>query len=84
MVVTFNVKRVPVFRFITIPSRDFVSFKNIVRRTKIPCRLLKVETGFNRRADFEFVRTPNFALTNLMIVASPQMVDGVRSLSFYF
>ena len=94
--VTFNLKRVPVFRFITIPSRDFVSFKNIVRRTKIPCRLLKVETGFNRRtkipcrllkvetgfnrrADFEFVRTPNFALTNLMIVASPQIDDGVRS-----
>jgi hypothetical protein len=82
--VTINVKRVPVFCFITITSRDFDSFKNIVRRTKIPCHLLKVETGFNRRGDFEFVRTPNFALTNLMIVASPQMVDGVRSLSFYF
>ena len=51
MVVTFNVKRVPVFRFITIRSRDCNSFKSIVRDTKIPCHLLKVETGFNRRAD---------------------------------
>ena len=58
LMVIFIVKRVPVFRiyYNHISRLRFLQKHREIRQ--IPFHLLKVETGFNQRADLEFVRTP--------------------------